>query len=111
VEPVLDGTDGATGLVELDLAGPTGAGPESVAAYLLRSKGWKPDAYRLENRAAARRWTLHVIRVVDPRDEAGAQPGGGSSSNSPSTARPGGSSGNSAPVGGPAPWLATRRTE
>ncbi|MDB5362769.1 MAG: hypothetical protein JWO51_4066 [Rhodospirillales bacterium] len=70
---------GATGLIELDLASPTGAEPESVAAYLLRSRGWKPDAYRLENRGSSADGRYTVIRVVDPRDTAGAQPGGGAS--------------------------------
>jgi hypothetical protein len=64
-----------TGLVQLDIAGHPG--PDSVAAYLTRSKGWAPGDYRLEPGGVSADGSYDVVRAIHRLDEAGAQPGGG----------------------------------
>jgi len=64
-----------TGLIRLEISGDPG--PESVAAYLARTKGWASGDYRLEPGGVSADGGFDVVRVINNRDAAGAQPGGG----------------------------------
>ena len=68
-------TPEGTGLIQLDVSGDPG--PESIAAYLARTKGWVSGDYRLEPGDVSADGGFDVVRVIHNRDAAGVQPGGG----------------------------------
>jgi hypothetical protein len=71
--------DGATGLIHVGIVEAAAPNAESIDAYLMRTKNWTRDDYRLESRGMSADGCCAVVRVIHRSDDAAAQPGGGRS--------------------------------
>ncbi len=71
--------EGTTGLIDVRILAGQPADPETVEAYLARTKGWERGDYRLESRGLSADRCCEVVSVIHRLDESGAQPGGGRS--------------------------------
>ncbi|MDR3416441.1 MAG: hypothetical protein P4L83_09665 [Nevskia sp.] len=71
--------DNTTGLVDVRMAAANLPEPETVKAYLARTRGWSPSDYRIEERGFSPDGCCIAMLVVHRLDESAAAPGGGRS--------------------------------
>lgn len=69
----------ATGLIQMDIRGEANAHESAVVDYIARTKHWRPDQYRIENRGPAADGSSDIIAVIYLDDERSSAPGAGQS--------------------------------